>query len=153
MEALAPPEPLGAAHDAAAFACGVPALDAWLRQAPHAGTFVVHEGGRVRGFYTLAPGSVRDWHGPPGRALPILKLGRLAVDLPAQGRGIGSGLVVDAFARTYAASRRVPLAALLLDAPEPAGGWFRELGFLPVAGDPSAMFVALGTIERLVEGK
>jgi len=151
VEALGPPAPLAASHDATAFACGVAALDAWLRRAPPSGAFVLHEAGRVRGFHALAPGSVRARGDRPGRSLPILKLGRLAVDRPAQGQGLGTALLLDAFARTYAVSRRTPIAALVADPPLAAAGWLRGLGFLPVPGDASAMFVALGTIEALVE--
>jgi GNAT superfamily N-acetyltransferase len=152
VEALGPPEPLSSAHDASAFACGVPALDAWLRRCPPSGAFVVHETGRVRGLYTLAPGSVRARGDRPARSLPILKLGRLAVNRPAQGQGLGTALVLDAFARTYIVSRRTPVAALVADPPPAAREWLRGLGFLPLPGDASAMFVALATIEALVEG-
>lgn len=155
MEALGTPEPLGAAHDRASFACGHAALDAWARSAAPAAagtaTFVLHDKGRVRGFYTLAAGSVGDRQLPPGRALPILKLGRLAVDGPAQGRGLGTRLVLDAFARTYAISRHTPIAALVADPPAGAAAWLASLGFQPAPGDASAMFVALGTIEALIE--
>lgn len=155
METLGTPEPLGPAHDRAGFACGLPALDDWLRRAapaaPMPATFVLHETSRVRGFYTLAAGTVRDPQMPPGRALPILKLGRLAVDGPEQGRGLGTRLVLDAFARTYAISRHAPVAALMADPPADAAGWLAGLGFQRAAGDASAMFVALGTIEALVE--
>ena len=153
MAALGPPEPLGPGHDAAGFTCGVPPLDAWLRRAPPAGVFVVHAAGRIRGFYTLSAGSVREAGGPPGRSLPIMKLGRLAVDGDAQRRGLGTALLLDAFVRTYAVSRLAPVDALIADPPPAVAAWFHDLGFLPAPGDASAMFVALGTIEKLVEGK
>ena len=81
MAALGAPEPIGPGHDATGLACGVPALDAWLRREAHraAATFVVHHGGRIAGFYTLAPGSVKERRTLPGMrsdgSLPVLKLG------------------------------------------------------------------------------
>jgi GNAT superfamily N-acetyltransferase len=155
----AAPEPLGARHDAGGFDCGVPALDGWpLRAAgagPRAAAFVACDGGRVVGFYALWAGTVRNAEGSVrvrrNTPVPILKLGRLAVDRTAQGRGLGTALVMDAFLRTYAVSRRVPVAALTADAPEAVAGWLRGLGFKPVPGDAAALFVALGTIEALVE--
>ncbi len=157
---LAAPEPFRSRHDPRGFDCGVPALDGWLRRAAvtpgrRAACFVACDGGRVVGFYTLAAGTVRNAGGSlalrRNAPAPILKLGRLAVDRTAQGRGLGTALAMDAFARTHAVSRQTPVAALVVDAPEAVAGWFRALGFRPVAGDATALFVALGTIETLVE--
>jgi GNAT superfamily N-acetyltransferase len=119
---------------------------------------VAHDGGRVIGFYGLSAAGVRNAEAPlgthRGEPEPVLKLGRLAVNQPAQGRGIGTALVMDAFARTYAVSRQTPFAALMADAPDArAAGWLRGLGFQRVAGDATALFVPLGTIEALVEGR
>ena len=51
-------------------------------------------------------------------------------------------------------SRHTPVAALVTDAPDAAAaGWLGGLGFRRVPGDETAMFVALGTIEALVEGR
>jgi GNAT superfamily N-acetyltransferase len=160
---LRPPEPLGPEHAVAGFGCGVPALDLWLRRRasvggdPRSAALVVADGGgRVIGFYGLSAAGVRNTDAPPGTRRgapePVLKLGRLAVDQPSQGRGIGTALVMDAFARTYAVSRHALLAALMADAPDArAAEWLRWMGFQPVAGDATALFVPLGTIEALVE--
>jgi GNAT superfamily N-acetyltransferase len=109
------------------------------------------------GFYALSAGSVRRADASlrlrRDAPEPVLKLGRLAVDRSAQGRGIGTSLVMDAFARTYAVSRHTPVAALLADAPDAAAaGWLGRLGFRRVPGDATALFVALGTIEAIAEG-
>lgn len=157
---LRPPEPIGPGHDAAGFDCGVEVVNRWLRRhtsagGPQSAIFVAAEaGGRIAGFYTLAAGSVRSAGRPLASAgldlVPILKLGRLAVDRPAQRNGLGAALVLDAVRRTYAVSRQTPVAALMADPPEAAAGWLRGLGFQRVAGDATAHFVALGTIEALV---
>ncbi|WP_233560108.1 hypothetical protein [Oleomonas cavernae] len=62
MATLGGPEPLTAAHDVAAFSCGKPALDNWLKtralsnqQKGFTAVLVVHEQGRVVGYYGLAP--------------------------------------------------------------------------------------------------
>jgi GNAT superfamily N-acetyltransferase len=162
---LRPPEPLGPEHAVAGFGCGVPALDLWLRRRataggdPRSATLVVaHDGSRVIGFYGLSAAGVRNTEAPlktrRGAPEPVLKLGRLAVDQPSQGGGIGTALVMDAFARTYAVSRQTPVAALMADAPDAkAAGWLRGMGFQPLAGDATALFVPLGTIEARVEGR
>jgi hypothetical protein len=56
------PEPLTAAHDVSAFSCGKPSLDRWLQtralsnqEKGFTAVMVVHENGRVIGYYGLAP--------------------------------------------------------------------------------------------------
>ena len=93
---------------------------------------MAHDGGRIAGFYTLAPGSVKERRTLPGMrsdgSLPVLKLGRLAVDGPAQGRGLGTALVLDAFARCYAASAARPGPRRSLADPPEAGGGVASAG-------------------------
>jgi GNAT superfamily N-acetyltransferase len=162
---LRAPAPVGPGHDARGFDCGVPALNRWLRghgPAPAGGqaaTFVAADGeGRIAGFYTLAAGTARGAGASPpaGRSapLPVMKLGRLAVDRGSQGRGIGTALVMDAFARVYAVSRHAPVAALLAVASEPrCAGWLKGLGFQAVPGEGVVLFMPLGAIEAVVEAR
>jgi GNAT superfamily N-acetyltransferase len=99
------PEHLTPAHDVTDFDSGVPALDDWLKrraldnEKAHASrTYVVTAGGRVVGYYALANGAVSAADAP-GRVrrnmpdpIPVMIIGRLAVDRGWQGRGIASGL-------------------------------------------------------------
>ena len=62
---LSAPELLTAAHDVSAFACGRASLDEWLRsralsnqQKGFTVVMVVHDEGRVAGYYALAPTAV-----------------------------------------------------------------------------------------------
>lgn len=62
---LSGPEPLSAEHDVSEFTCGKPTLDHWLKsralsnqQKGFTAVLVVHEAGRVVGFYGLAPTGV-----------------------------------------------------------------------------------------------
>ena len=75
-------------HDLGAFDCGVPPLAA-ASGASH--TYVACEGGKVVGYYALAAGAV-EVTAAPGRfrrnmpdPIPIVVLGRLAVDRSQQG--------------------------------------------------------------------
>ena len=101
-EAISAPEHLTPAHDLSAFDSSVPELDEWLRRRARANeetgasrTYVVCAGGRVVGYYALANGGVAQ-AGATGRVrrnmpdpVPVMVLGRLAVDRAYQGRGIG----------------------------------------------------------------
>ncbi len=119
--ALRPPEPLAGRHDVSRFANGVHAsLDQWLRErAPSseglsARTYVVcptDEPDRVVGYFSIST-AVEQRNALPSAKLrrgmpeqvPLLLIGRLAVDAEWRGRGIGSALLVDALRRCLAAS-------------------------------------------------
>ena len=114
---IGPPEKLSAAHDLSTFDSGEPALDNWLRRRAEQNetsgasrTYVVCAGEKVVGYYTLAAGAVT--HGEaPGRIrrnmpdpVPVIILGRLAVDRTFHGRGVGSGILRDAILRIVGAA-------------------------------------------------
>ena len=78
---------------------------------------------RILGFYTLSPASVLHARTPEivrrglGRYdVPVFRLGRLAVDLNAQGRGLGGDLLLAAGARALVVAEHVGGVALLIDA-------------------------------------
>ena len=100
------PEPLTDSHLLVEFDCGNEALNDWLKK--HAlknqdsgasRTFVISEGKRVVGFYALASGSVERISAPAAiarnmpEAVPVMVLGRLAVERAIQGQGLGAALV------------------------------------------------------------
>jgi predicted N-acetyltransferase YhbS len=125
---LSAPEPLGDHHDLGGFDCGKPPLNDWLRR--HAlrnegrasRTFVVCEGNVVVGYYALAVASVESRDAPRAvrrnmpPQVPVLVLGRLAVDLGHHGRGIGAGLLKDALRRALSVAAEVGVRAILVHA-------------------------------------
>ena len=76
-------------------------------------TYVVCIEYRVIGYYALAAGSVarKDVPGKIKRnmpePIPVLVLGRLAVDYRHHGKGMGQGLMKDAVARAINVSRQI----------------------------------------------
>ena len=136
------PEPLTAAHDVASFACGKPALDRWLRTRALANqekgftvVMVVHEAGRVVGYYGLAPTAVLPAtmprsirSGQPPSPVPCLLLGQLATDVGWAGRGIGTGLLADALRRCVAGAALIGGRAVVVNAldEEAARFWVRR---------------------------
>jgi GNAT superfamily N-acetyltransferase len=158
---LSPPELLTAAHDVAGFTCGKPVLDHWLKvralsnqEKGFTAVLVVHEEGRVVGYYGLAPTavvpnalprSVRT--GQPPDPVPCLLLGQLATDLRWAGRGVGTGLVKHALERCVRAAELVGGRALMVKAiDDEAGAFWRRRGFLPSRDDPLVLFRSIADI-------
>lgn len=97
---LSAPVKLSKYHILKEFDCGSPQLNNWLRrfawqnqQANAARTFVVYNGNRAVGFYSLAVGAVdhikaprRIKKGLARHPIPVIILARLAVDLLCQGK-------------------------------------------------------------------
>ena len=123
-------QPLAQVHDLAAFDCGQPLLNDWLKRRAFSNqvtgasrTFVlVGERNQVLGYYALAAGAVAhaDDAGSVRRnmpdPIPVMVLGRLAVDLSCQGRQYGSALLRDAVLRTVNVSENIGIRALLVHA-------------------------------------
>ncbi|MDG4873871.1 GNAT family N-acetyltransferase [Mesorhizobium sp. WSM4935] len=159
--ALSAPEPLTAVHDVSGFSCGKPALDEWLKsralsnqEKGFTAVLVVHEAGRVVGYYGLAPTavvpsilprSIRT--GQPPDPVPCLLLGQLATDIGWAGRGIGTGLVKHALQRCVQAAQLIGGRALMVNAvdAEAAQFWQRR-GFLPTRDDPLVLFRSIAAI-------
>ena len=139
------PEPLGVEHQLEGFDCGKPALDDWLlrhaRQAQGSGsakTFVVAEGARVAGYFSLTVGQV-DTLDAPERIrkgmgqypVPVVILARLAVSRQDQGRGMGFGLLQDAIRRTMLIAEQAGIRAMLTHPiDEEAAKFYTRFGFI-----------------------
>jgi len=141
---LSAPTPLSDHHGLEAFDSGTASLDDWLKKRARGNqagggsrTYVVTEGDKVVAYYSLASGSVSAIEAP-GRVrrnmpdpVPVVVLGRLAVDRRIQGRGLGRALVRDAAKRVLSAGEVIGIRALLVHAvSEEAKGFYQALGFL-----------------------
>lgn len=158
--ALSAPEPLSGEHDASAFSCGTPALDNWLKiralanqRRGFTAIMVVHEAGRVVGYYGLAPTAIMPSAPPrsirtgqPPSPVPCL-LVQLAVDQGWSGKGVGTGLVKQAFARCVAAARLIGGRALIVNAiDEEAAMFWRRRGFIPSRDEALILFRSIADI-------
>lgn len=164
--ALSPPELLAAHHDVAAFSCGKPALDRWLKvhaltnqQKGYTVVMAVHEANRVVGYYGLAPTSVVPdampraiRGGQPPDPIPCLLLGQLATDQEWAGRGIGTALLTHALTRSVTGAQLIGGRALVVNAldAEAAAFWKRR-GFVPSRDDPLTLFRSLADIAASLE--
>lgn len=145
-------------HDRGRFDCGEPSLNEWLQRMAlqqqaknYARTRVIVDTGepvRILGYYALLPAQVDTSQFPRARKLPkrlpCLLLGRLAVDLAAQGRRIGELLLVDAIERTYRSIGEIGGAGLYADAlNDRATAFYTRYGFQPMQDDPRRLFLSV----------
>ena len=157
MGEITPPEPITTAHNVESFACGVPVLDEWLKRralknesSGASRTFVVCSDGQVIGYYALATGSVghRDTPGKVRRnmpdPIPVIVLGRLAIDERWQHAGLGRSLLRDAILRTLSVSQQAGVKALLVHTlSEDAKQFYIRNGFLESPLDPMTLIISL----------
>jgi predicted N-acetyltransferase YhbS len=154
------PEIFGPQHRTDAFASGVPALDQWLqrRALPNqlsgaSRTFVACEEDRVIGYYALASSAVSSTQAP-GRfrrntpePIPVVVLGRLAVDQSCQGRGLGRALFQDAARRVLHAAEVIGVRGILVHAiSDEAAAFYRSLGFDPSPLGKMTLMVTLADV-------
>ena len=161
------PGHLTAEHDVSAFDSGVPELDNWLKRralqneaSGASRTYVVMADDRVVGYYALATGAIAQ-HEATGKVrrnmpepIPVMVLGRLAVDRTHQGRGLGSALLKDALQRTLNAASIAGIRAVLLHAISDAAKRFYEnAGFSTSPVDPMTMMITLADVEKALNGR
>jgi GNAT superfamily N-acetyltransferase len=162
-------EPIGKKHDRAAFDCGEPALNDFLRRHARqshekgaAKTFLAvskADGKTILGFYSLCPASLEYARVPEivrkGHArhdLPVFRLARLAVNRLVQGQGLGGQLILAAGRRCVLAATEVGGVALLIDAKnERVAKWYASYGAVPLADVPLSLLLPLETIRAALE--
>jgi GNAT superfamily N-acetyltransferase len=158
---LESPEPISERHELDCFDCGVPVLDDWLRRRARANqasgasrTYVVCEKKKVVAFYALASGAV-DIGQAPGRfrrnmpdPIPVVVLGRLAIDRAYQKQGIGRALVRDAALRVLQAAGVIGIRGILVHAlSEEAKAFYLAVGFEVSPLQPMTLMATLADIE------
>ena len=141
---LQQPRPIKAADDCSGFRCGKPDLDDWLvhralkQEGRASRTYVVCSGDKVVGYYCLAAGSVLRDRLPSAKlrknmpdAIPVIVIGRLAVDERFNGQGIGGGMLKGAILKSIEASRRIGIRAILVHViDETAPPFYDAYGFV-----------------------
>ncbi len=164
-DAVEAPEHLGPEHDLSSFLSGVAVLDDWLQRRARANeesrasrTYVVCAADkRVVGYYALASGSVvaaaatgRTRRNMPD-PVPVMVLGRLAVDETYQGRGMGRGLLRDAILRSVQAAEIAGIRAILVHAiSEGAKRFYESCGFSVSPLDPMTLMIPMADAQRVI---
>jgi GNAT superfamily N-acetyltransferase len=160
-EALSAPQALSGEHDLTAFNCEEAALNDWLRRRARANqitgasrTFVVCAGPTaVVAYYCLSvcAASHGQTTGPIRRNMPdpvpMMLLGRLAVDRGWQGRGLGAALLKDAVLRTAQIAEQAGVRGILVHAiSDHAKRFYAKWGFAESPADPMTLMAKLADI-------
>lgn len=159
--AFSPIEPLTAEHRVQGFESGEAELDEWLVQrgwrnqlAGFSRTYVTTDGDRVVGYQSVSAFTVlrADATGRARRQapkqIPAILLGRLAVDLEAQGSGIGAGLLRHAMELTVAASDTVGVRMLVVTALHPgAAAFYERFGLSRSPTNPLDLMITVADIK------
>lgn len=154
---LEAPQPIKPDHQLEDFDSNNPELNEWLRKralknedSGASRTYVVTVGQKVVAYYCLANGSVLNSIAP-GKVrrnmpepIPVMVIGRLAVDQNWQGKGIGSALVRDAVLRTLQAAEIAGIRAILVHAiSEEAKKFYEKCGFRPSPVTPMTLMITI----------
>lgn len=161
-------EAISRLHERKTFDCGSPELNHYLhnyaRQNHESGgakTFVAvlpAEPARILGYYTISPGAIEFARVPAaltkklGRYdVPVFRLGRLAIDLSMQGKGLGGDLLLAAGLRAIAVAGQIGGVALAIDAKDAkAAIWYERFGALRLLDDGLKLVLPLSAITAAV---
>lgn len=158
---LLAPAPLASTHQLEAFSCGEPTLDDWLKRralinqtSGASRTFVAaNDQLRVYAYYALAAGAVahqdaiRKVRQNMPDPVPVLILGRLAVDQQAHGLKLGGALLQDALKRSLMVAQNTGVRALLVHAlNDRARTFYQHYGFQASPINPMTLMLPLSRI-------
>lgn len=164
-------EPLGPVHDRAAFSCGVPELDEYLKvlASQHArkkisatSVLLVDSPYRIAGYHSLSSTRLNLGELPPSLAklyprytegIPATLVGRLAVDLGYRGHGWGAALLMNALERALLATSVVASAFIIVRAVDlQTTRFYKRYGFSEFPGDSRRLYLPMKTVQQLMEG-
>lgn len=160
MPKLHAPCPIAEHHNFDAFNCGVSLLDNWLKKRAGSNersrasrTYFLCDGDRVIGYYALALGSLASKVAPRKikrnrpDPIPVMVLGRLAIDQEYQGNKLGSALLREAILRVLQAADIVGIKAFLVHAiSAEAKKFYIDRGFIVSPFEPMTLALPLASI-------
>ena len=160
---LSPPVPITATHELADFESGELSLDEWLRKRAlknhsvgASRCFVLCEGAVVIGYYSLSAGAIGHESAPKAMrrnmpdALPVLLLGRMAVDRRYHNQGLGQALLRDAMIRAVSVARDAGVFAILVHAlSDQARQFYLSRGFVESPLQPMTLLMTLETVRSI----
>jgi GNAT superfamily N-acetyltransferase len=161
---FAPPAPITAGLELANFDSGELSLNEWLKRRAfknHASgasrCFVLSVGATVVGYYSLSAGAISHEAAPRAMRrnmpdpLPVLLLGRLAVDKRYHNQGIGQALLRDAMLRAVNVAGDAGVFAILVHAiSDQARQFYLSRGFVESPLQPMTLFMMIETVRSIL---
>jgi GNAT superfamily N-acetyltransferase len=167
MSKLSKPVALQALHNRKNFDCGDNGLNEWLRHKAEKNHYsgasrcyvTCNEMNDIVGFYCLSAGAVarndvpkklqRNMPDP----LPVMVMGRLAVDTDYHNQGIGKALLKDAIMRTLHVADQAEVVALLVHSlSERAKQFYISCGFIESSLNPMTLCLPCITAVQALDG-
>ncbi len=160
-------QPLDKTVDRQSFDCGVSALNDYFQKYALQNhtkniskTFVATTLDRqkaVAGYYTVSMAEIARVKMPetgfkhlPKYPVPVMRIGRLAVDVRFRKKGIGERILLDVLHRAYFLAGEVGLYAVVVDAKNSeAVSFYHKYGFMPLAAQPRTLFLPVQTLQQL----
>jgi len=161
-------EKLEAFHTKEDFDCGDTGLNEFVRK--YAGqnarkrfstTYVAIEAGtkKILAYYSISAGSIECAALPdkekkrlPRYPVPVVKLGRLAVDRSMQNQGLGQILLIDALEKIISIAEDIAVFAVEVDAlNEGAKRFYQRYGFQSLKDDDLHLYLPLKIVARLFQ--
>lgn len=161
---LTPPAPITVDHYLADFDSGESSLDEWLKkralknQASGASRcFVLCAGNAVIGYYSLSAGAISRQAATKAMRrnvpdpLPVLLLGRLAIDRRYHNQGLGRALLRDAMIRAVNVAADAGVFAILVHAlSDQAKRFYLSCGFVESPLQPMTLLMTLATVRSIL---
>lgn len=150
-------------HDRTSFDCGESSLNLFLQE--HARQYNDRNLGvtwiayfpenprRIVGYYTISMHSVLLDELGDSRLriphIPVVLLGRLAIDRQYQGQGVGTKLLLHAFLAANDLSKQIGAHAIVVD-PLNAGAiaFYQKFDFLPMPGKPERLCMTMKHLSK-----
>jgi GNAT superfamily N-acetyltransferase len=153
-----------AAHQVLNFDCGEPSLDQWLKAravknnvSGASRCFVISDKNEVIGYYCLSAGAISRDAAPKAICrnmpdlLPVLVLGRLAIDKKHHNKGLGSALLRDAMIRSVNVAKDAGVFAILIHSlSEQAKRFYMSRGFVESPLQSMTLFMTIQTIRVIL---
>jgi len=161
---LSSPTPILVDHETIDFNSGESSLDEWLKkralknQASGASRcFVLCNNKKVIGYYSLSAGAISHEAAPKTmrrnmpNPLPVLLLGRLAIDNSYHNMGLGSALLRDALIRAISVANDAGIFAILVHAlSEQAKRFYLSRGFVQSPLQDMTLMMTLETVHSVL---
>jgi GNAT superfamily N-acetyltransferase len=153
-------------HERESFDCGDDALNSFLQKYARQNdeknigrTFVAVRSGKrkVEGYYAISTGAIEFTNLPEdlrsGLArypIPMVTLGRLAVDLGVQGSGLGETLLLHALKNAWLMNQQIAVFGVIVTAKnERAKKFYAKYGFQELPDHPLRLVLTMRKIQKL----